>query len=162
MVGTVLRAAEIPVRLALGLDIAVEEDGLGAPVARSAAEQRILAAGNEARVVGERAVRRRHRAVVLLEPALHLGKEIALQQVRVGKLRVAERVLGLEVGANFRIECPRIAHDLLPVVRPEPGIVVDELEPVPVGGARTARGNRRLGERMSMSWAVHSTLHAER
>ena len=160
MVGAVVEATEIPIALPLGHDVAVEEDRFQATIARLAAEQGILSAGDEARVVGIGAVGRRDRAVVLLEPALHLGEQLALQQVGVGKLRIAVGVLGIEVAADLGCELLGVAHHLLPVVVAQPGVIIDELDPVPGCRARAAGRDRRLGERMSMGWAVHSTLHA--
>ena len=52
-------------------------------VAGAPSEQRILATGNEARVVGVGPIGRRHGAVVLLEAPLHLGEEVGLQEIGV-------------------------------------------------------------------------------
>ena len=163
MIGAVLRVPEVPIGLALGLGVAVEEHGLGAARARAAAEQRILPAGDEARGVGEGPVGRRHGAVVLLEAPLHLQEQLVLEPPGVGELGIAEGVLGLEIGADLRVERGRIAHHVLPVAGLEPGIVVDKLGAVPGRGAGMARAGRGLGEGVSVCRPVHVlTLHATR
>ena len=60
VIRAVCLGAEIPVRLAVGLRIAVEQDLLLSPAARAPAEPRILPAFDEVRVVVERTVGRRH------------------------------------------------------------------------------------------------------
>ena len=42
-------------------------------------------------------------------------EQSVLQGARVGELRLAVGVLGIEVGADLRIEHGRVAHHVLPV-----------------------------------------------
>ncbi len=131
------------------------------PERGAAADERILTAGDEARVVGERPVGRRHGAVVLLEAAVHLAEQLVLQGARLRELGLAVGVLGVEIGADLRVEHGRLAHHVLPVVGLQPGIVVDELDAVPGGDVGTARGARRLDEGVTMGGTVHRFLHGE-
>ncbi len=72
--------AEISVRL--GERVAVEQDLLLAAFARLAAEERMLAAGDEAGVIGEGPVGSGNAGIVLLDAALHLGEERRLELLR--------------------------------------------------------------------------------
>ena len=155
MIGAVLEAAEIPVGLALGLDVAVEQDRFVSARAGPAADQRILPAGDEAGGVGEGAIGGGDGAVVLLEAPAHLAEQVVLQAARFRQLRLAIGVLGVEVGADLRVEHGRIAHHVLPVGGLEPGVVVDQLDAMPGCYIGPARGAGRLDEGVTMGGGVH-------
>ena len=74
--------AEISV--VLGKRVAVDQDLLLTAIPLHSTEQRVLPAGDEARVVGKRPVGRGNRGIVFLDAALHLGKEALLQRLGVG------------------------------------------------------------------------------
>jgi hypothetical protein len=108
----------------------------------TAAEHRVLPAGLEALVIGIGAVGARHRAVVLLDARLHLLEELRLQGLGRRHGRIGMGVLGLQVGADIRVEQTGIAHHLAPVVGAQPGIGVLAGLPVqghPVGLTRRHR-----------------------
>ena len=161
VIGAVLEAAQVPVGLALGLAVAVEQDRFVPAGAGPAADQRILSAGDEAGVVGEGPIGGRDGAVVLLEAAAHLAEQVVLQPARLRQLRLAVGILGIEVGADLRVEHGRLAHHVLPVVGLEPRVVVDQFDVMPSGDVGPARGAGRLDESMTMAGAVHCSLHAE-
>jgi hypothetical protein len=83
-----------------------------------------------AHVVGVRPIGVGRRRIVLLDAALHFGKQRFLQPFGVGERALAIIVFGLQIGAYRRIELNRIAHHFAPVLRLEPGILVDEAEAV--------------------------------
>ncbi len=60
VIRTLLETAKVPVRLALSLAVAVEQDDFLAALARLPADERILAAGDETAEIGERSIWRRH------------------------------------------------------------------------------------------------------
>src|SRR5262249_48416375 len=68
--------------------------------------------------------------IVLLDATLHFGKQRFLQAFCVSKRALAIIVCGLQIGEYRRIELNRIAHHFAPVLRLEPGILVDEAEVV--------------------------------
>src|SRR5262249_16489515 len=68
--------------------------------------------------------------IVLLDATLHFGKQRFLQAFCVSKRALAIIVFGLQIGEYRRIELKRIAHHFAPVLRLEPGILVDEAEVV--------------------------------
>ena len=137
VVVTVLAVPDPEIGLALGLAVAVQQQRFRRFIlARCAAVERMLAALDIAAVVGPRPVRCRHRGIVLLHASAHLGVE-RLPERRVGSeegLRVG--VLGLQVGADLRVERLGLAHDPLPVGILEPGVIV---------AARDAVQRRRNG-----------------
>jgi hypothetical protein len=142
VIGRVGDAAELEEGLAGGERVAVEQHLVAAAAARRAAEQGVLPARAVAAEIGVGPVGGRDRGVVLLDPPLHLGKQRVLQRAGAGHHRVGMSVLGLEVGADGRIEHAGVAHHRLPVRRLEPRIVVGERDPVtrrgdgPLLGAR--------------------------
>src|SRR5215468_5164535 len=108
-----------------------------------------------AHVIGVRPIGVGHGRIVLLDAALHFGKQRFLQAFGVSKRALAIIVFGLQIGAYRRVELKRIAHHFAPVLRLEAGILVDETEVVQ--GAlkgtllrlwldRRARGPRRTAE----------------
>ena len=135
VVGAVGGGAELPIGLALRLDIAVEENCFALAAARPAAQARVLPANFIARIIVERAIGRGHGAVVLLEAAFHLGKQRFPQGGDIGHRGFGVGILGFEIGADVARKLGGLTHHLLPVVRPEPGIVVADRNAV-VGGNR--------------------------
>jgi hypothetical protein len=117
-------AADPEIGLALGLLVAVDQDGLLAALARDAEEARLLAAGAEGGAVGEGPVLHRHGGIVLLDAALHLGKQRLAQFFRPGQHLRLIGVFGLQMGADVGSQHRGIAKHLLPVLRPQPGIIV--------------------------------------
>ena len=83
-----------------------------------------------AHVIGVRPIGVGYGRIVLLDAALHFGKQRFLQAFGVGERALAIIVFGLQIGAYRRIELRRIAHHFAPVLRLEPGILVDEAEAV--------------------------------
>src|SRR5260370_1408201 len=74
-----------------------------------------------------------------------------LQRFGVGERALAIIVFGLQIGAYRRIELKRIAHHFAPVLRLEPGILVDEAKVV----ERALKGTLlrlRLGRRARGHW----------
>src|SRR6266436_9989322 len=76
-----------------------------------------------AHVIGVRPIRVGRGRIVLLDAALHFGKQRFLQAFGVSKRALAIIVFGLQIGAYRRIELKRIAHHFAPVLRLEPGEV---------------------------------------
>ena len=110
--------------------IAVDKDFLFAALTGLAAEQRMLTAGDEARVVGEGSVGSGDARIVLLDAALHLDKELLLQRFGIRHACARVAVLGIEIGLDAGIERGRVAHHRLPVGSTKPGIVVAALNAV--------------------------------
>ena len=153
VVVTVLAVPDPEIGLALGLAVAVEQQDLcRLVVARGAAEERMLAAFDVAAVVGPCSVWRGHRGVVLLHAPAHLGVE-RLPERRVGcQEGLGMGVLGLQIGADFGIECIRLAHHPLPVGILEPGVVVAAGDPVQRGRDGPSGRNGGFGDR-ARTWS---------
>ena len=116
--------AEPEERLALCECVAVEQKFFRAALTRLATEQRMLPVQAITDVVSVGAVGVRHRQVVFFDPALHFGEQRVLQRRRVVQRTVAIVVLGLQIGADLRIQLLRVAHYLAPVRGLEPGELV--------------------------------------
>ena len=136
-------AAELPIGVACGFLVAVEQKRLWTPTARTTAHSWILAAGDIAREIFKGAVGCGHRTVILLDASLHLGKQGVLQCERVAQHLRGKGVFRLQVGTDLRCQQRRVAHDLLPVVGAQPGIFVDQLDAVLDAEDRPALGGWR-------------------
>src|SRR3989304_1009720 len=84
VVGAVDDAGDAEIGMGLRQRIAVEENLLLPAVPGLSTEERMLAADDEARVVGEGPIGRRVADIVLLDAALHLGEERFLGGARGG------------------------------------------------------------------------------
>ena len=124
MVRRMAPAGEMEERLSFGARVAVDQHGLRAALAVLAAIDAPLAAGTKARIVGPWSVDLRRLAFILLEAGAHFPPELLLQPGRRGQDCVGIGVFGLEQRADVRGQPARIAQDLAPVVRPDPGVVV--------------------------------------
>ena len=107
MVGRMHDAADAEIGVALGERVAVEQDRFSAAGAhqrllRMAHVERMLAALDVSRRIGERAVGRRNRRIVLLDAPAHLLEERLLQLFGVRHRRGEIGVLRLEIGADIR------------------------------------------------------------
>jgi hypothetical protein len=97
------------------LEVAVVEDRLGASVARRTHVDGVFAAFAEADGIGELAVDRGHRAVVLLDAAAHFRGQLLAECFEVVRGVIVVAVLGFEMRTNVRVQRARVAQDLLPV-----------------------------------------------
>jgi hypothetical protein len=75
-------------------------------------------------------------------------------------LCLAIGVLGVEVGADLRVEDGGLAHDLLPVLCLQPSVIVDQFDAMPSGHCGTAGGARWFDEGMTVGRNVHRSLRA--
>ena len=98
--------------------VAVEHDLHVAAVARHAAEHLMLPALAEFAQIGERAVRRGHAGIVLLDPPAHLRHQLLLQGGGMAEQALGVVVLGFQIFPDIRVEHRGIAQHLLPVWRP--------------------------------------------
>ena len=131
VVGAMLAVADPEIGLPLRLAVAVEQQHLRRfVVAGRAAVERMLAAVHVADVVGPVAIGRGHRRLVLLHAPAHLGVERLPQRLVGREEGVRVGVLGLQVGADLRVERVGLAHDPLPVGILEPGVIVAAGDPV--------------------------------
>ena len=149
VVGAVGGGAELPIGLALGLLVAVEQNLLGAAAARAPAQAHILAAGDVAGVVLETAVGRGNRRIVLLDARLHLGEQLVLQRpwCPPGRPR-RRRSRPPDRRGSSASSAPGSRMTSCQFVGPQPGVLVDELDPV-VDRERRAplgHGGRRADE----------------
>ena len=104
-----------------------------------------------ARVIGVGTIGLGHGGIILLDAAFHFGKQRVLQALGVGERALAIVVLGLQIGADRRIELKRIAHHFAPVLRLEPGILVDKADVVERALQRTLL-RPRLGRQARGHW----------
>src|SRR5262245_40763035 len=142
MVGRMPRGAEAEEGLAERKRVAVKQELLlrlhirrlpGREVhgiARLSAQQGVLTLLAIPDVIGVRPIGVGRGRIVLLDAALHFGKQRFLQAFGVCKRALAIIVFGLQIGAYRRIELKRIAHHFAPVLRLEPSILIDEAEVV--------------------------------
>ena len=140
-------AAELEIFVVLRQRVAVEHDMGVSAVARRAAVQLVLAALAELAEIGERAVRRRHAGIILLDPPAHLLDQPLLQAVGMAEQALGVTVLGFEIGPDVGIEDRGIAQHLLPFRILDPRIVVGHRDAVGGEGMRPARrdGGRCCG-----------------
>ena len=148
MVVAVLGRGDVEEGLVLGRSVGVQQHLLGAAAHGFAGVDGVLGSVRIAGVVDEGAVGGGDGAVVLLDPAAHLGKQLGLQVLGRGELGASVGVLRLEVGADVGTQNARVAHDLLPVLILQPGVVVgphapellDPLGPHVGGGSQGRQG----------------------
>ena len=139
-------AGEAEIVLARSLLVAIEQHHALAAFARLAEIAGLLAAGDEGGAVSERTVLHRHGTVVFLDTALHLGKKLLLQRFRIRHRRLHIGVLGLQMRADLGIEDGGVLEHLLPVVGPEPGIIVGARHAVASVAQRLLARDRRDGQ----------------
>ncbi|MNI27624.1 hypothetical protein D3C73_813710 [compost metagenome] len=139
MIGRVVHAGQPEIILARRFLVTVEKRLLVAAVTRRAEIMRLLAAGHEQGTIGVRSVLRRHRTVVFLDAAAHFGKQRFLQLFRIAECCFHIAVFGFQMLADFRVEDRRILEHRLPVVGPQPGIIVR------TGNSVTRVADRLLG-----------------
>jgi hypothetical protein len=94
------------------------------------ANQRVLPILTIAHVIRVRTIGVGHGRIVFLDAALHFRKQRFLQALGVGERALTVIVFGSQIGAYRRIELKRIAHHFAPVLRFEPGKLVDEADTV--------------------------------
>jgi hypothetical protein len=146
VIGAVCEAAEREICKALGKFVAVEQHLTLTAGARLAAEQRMLTADDIAAEIGPFAIRRRYGGVVLLDPALHLLEQRFLERRRALHRACRIGVLRKQISADVLGKDRWIAHDLLPVVGPQPGVFIVALLPVMDGKLRPPLRDRRGGQ----------------
>ena len=144
VVGRMPRAAELEIAVGGRQRVAVEHDLHVAAIARGAAEHLVLAAFAEFPQIGERAVRRRHAGIVLLDPPAHLRDQLLLQRRGVAEQALGVVVLGFEILPDIGVEDRGVAQHLLPFGVLQPRIIVRHRDAVGGEGMRAARRHRRL------------------
>src|SRR5690606_29639722 len=97
-----IAAADAKIRLAIGLGVSVEDDLLGAALARHAEETRLLSALLVGGTVGKRAVLHGDGGIVFLDAPLHLVEQPLPEVSSVGQHRGLVGVFGLEMGTDGR------------------------------------------------------------
>jgi hypothetical protein len=146
MARIVVATAEAEILGAFGLDVAIEQNLLGAAVARGASEDGVLLPLLHARIVSEGAILFGQSGLVFFDAAA----DLAVDPVDDHRLRILEqflgvRVLGLEISADVGGERLRLLHYLLPVVGAEPGKSIVAGAPMSGGAERALLGERRCG-----------------
>ena len=107
----------------------------------------MLRPGQEFPPIRKLSVRRWHAGFVLLDPSLHLSDQPGPQIGERCKNGLRMVVLGVDMGANFGCELRWVLNRLTPVRIPEPGIVVDPLDPMVGQANRFASGDGRRRSR---------------
>ena len=148
VIGRMVDTGQAEIGLVPGQLVGVQKNGFFAPFARGAHDLGMLSALDIAGRVGVGAVGCRNGGIVLLDAALQLLKQRFLQ--RLGRCHRCIRicVLRLQIGPDLRIQRGGLAHHLLPIVRPQPGVVVRFGDAVMNGGGGAllrARGRIDLG-----------------
>lgn len=124
VIGGLVEAGETEIILALGLLVTVQQHMFFAAAARGAEIMRLLAAGHEQCPVSIRPVIDRHGGIVLLDAALHLFEQLFLKRLGVTHGRFHIGVFRLQMGADRRVEQGRVLEHGLPVIGPEPCVIV--------------------------------------
>lgn len=137
------RAIQGKERVALPFVVAVDEDLLLALLATLAAGDRPLSALAEPAVIEPFAILTRDGGIVLLDSPAHLGEEFS-DEVR-GRVQMRRRigVFRLENGPDRLRQARGIAQHLAPVLRPQPGVLVRQLDAVHDLGRRMRLDGRR-------------------
>ena len=124
VIGGLVETGETEIILALGLLVAVQQHVFFAAAARGAEIMRLLAAGHEQCPVSIRPVIDRHGGIILLDAALHFRKQLFLKRLGVTHRRFHIGVFRFQMGADRRVEQGRVLEHGLPVIGPEPCIIV--------------------------------------
>jgi hypothetical protein len=103
----------------------------------------MLAALAEFPQISIRAIRRRDAGIVFLDAAAHFRNQLGLQRRRAAEQALGIGVLGLQIGADLRLQHAGIAQHLLPFGILQPGIVIGHSDAVGREGMRMTRRNRR-------------------
>jgi hypothetical protein len=128
------------------LDIAIEQNGFRSAIAWRAHDQGVLLALEHARIIGEGAVRRGDATVVLFDAAADFLVDRLLQRLgRLAEIGLVIGILGVEIGADFRVQRLGLLHHLLPVLRAQPMVRVVALDVVERDDMRLAGGDGRDG-----------------
>ena len=163
VIGRMARAREVEERFRVGALVAVEQHRFLAARARPAAEDALLAAVAEARIIGPGAVRLGNLAVVLLQPRAHLAHELALKRAGRPENLVGVGVLRLEQRANVGRQRFRVAQHLAPVVGANPGVVVAPGDAVGAAFVRSlfSPGRRLLAARLGVGHGSRAPIWLE-
>ncbi|MNL34638.1 hypothetical protein D3C87_1566210 [compost metagenome] len=93
-------------------------------ITRGAEIMRLLAAGHEQRAIGIRSIIDRNRGIILLDTAFHLLEQLFLKRLGVAHCGFHIGILGLQMGADGWVEQGRVLEHGLPVIGPEPCVVI--------------------------------------
>lgn len=85
---------------------------------------RLLAAGHEQGAIGVRTVIDRNGGIVLLDAALHFVKQLFLKRLGVAHRCFHIGVFRFQMGADGGVENGCVLEHGLPVIGPEPGVIV--------------------------------------
>ncbi len=148
MIGRRPRCRQFEKGLALCFRIAVEQDLFGAAIQSRAADDRMLAVSPMPLVVKKWTVGDRNIGIVFLDPAAHFGDEPLPQIGPRRQHSICIGILRLEQRGDLRRQGRRLAQNLLPVRRLQPGIVILEHDTVDRPAVRTLLdfGRLRLAE----------------
>lgn len=124
VIGRLVEAGKTEIILALRFLVTIQQHMLVAAITRGAEIMRLLAAGHEQRAVGIRPIIDRNGGIVLLDAALHLLEQLFLKRPGVAHGGFHIGILRLQMGANGRVEQGGVLEHGLPVIGPEPCVVV--------------------------------------
>lgn len=124
VIGRLVEAGQAEIILAFGLLVAVQKHVFFAAIARCAEIMRLLAAGHEQCAIGIGAVSYRNGGIILLDAALHLRKQLFLKCAGVAHRRFHIGVFRLQMGADRGVENGCVLEHGLPVIGPEPCVIV--------------------------------------
>ena len=131
--------------LTLAFQIPVIENRLLTTVAHAAHIDWVFPAFPIANRVDKLAIGLGHRAVVLLDAAAHLRKQLVAEARKVISGLFVEIVFRFEIRANVHIQRCRIPEHLLPVLIPQPGVIIGAGNAVLNNLDRTFLSHRRNG-----------------
>ncbi len=124
VIGRLVEAGQAEIILALGLLVAIQQHLFFAAAARGAKIMRLFAAGHEKRAIGIGSVIDGHGGIVLLDAALHLLEQLFLKRLGVAHRRFHIGVFRLQMGADGGVQNGGVLEHGLPVIGPEPGVIV--------------------------------------
>jgi hypothetical protein len=145
VVGRMRPVAQIEEILATRQLVPVEHDLLLAALARPAAQDGVLTTAVVAIIVGEWPIRRWRSGVVFLDARPHLGNQQLLQGRRVLQQRGGIAVLGPQQLVDLGRQRFGVTQHVLPVVSPDPCILVAPAQSVGAVRHRALGSDRRLG-----------------
>ena len=109
--------AHVEEGLAFRLRVAIDQDLLRAAVTRAPADQLMLSAFAEARIIFEGTIRPGRVGIVFLDPPAQFLEQFGPQRLGRRHQRVAIGVLGVEMRANVGGRPGGVGENLLPIVR---------------------------------------------
>ncbi|MND73056.1 hypothetical protein D3C80_646200 [compost metagenome] len=124
VIGGLVETGKTEIILAFRFLVTIKQHMFFTAITRGAEIMRLLTAGHEQRAIGVRPVINRNGGIILLDAALHFLEQLFLKRLGVAHGRFHIGVFRLQMGADGRVEQGGVLEHGLPVIGPEPCVIV--------------------------------------